>query len=361
VRGIPMFVKRFPPFTRVELQGKTPNIDPVPRDVHRPFWSVVIPTFNRPDELKAALDSLLCQDPGPTKMQIVVVDNCSSRGNAQLIVNKLAGERVTFYRHQKTISSTENQNFCLNMTSGQWVHILHDDDILMPGFYDAYKNIIESNVEMVMVQGRVVHTDELKSWRDIVGPLPDGEQCVLKDYHLTIGVQNTGVTSGTVVKRDVYEKVGGLALIEGSPEWDLWCRIAKVGPVGGTVRPYVLHRVNPPNYMSGEILEGKNIVAACRLHEMNIRQLGIEHKKAPKIDWRPKVADCAEGISWHLGSMGHTKGQLVQAKLAFGIKPNWRRFKHLVKSWLRHRIKAQPPATCNGHSTQKDCQCGNKL
>ena len=55
-----------------------PSIAPVPEGVHRPKWSVMIPTFNCANYLRQTLESVLAQDPGPEQMQIEVVDDCST-------------------------------------------------------------------------------------------------------------------------------------------------------------------------------------------------------------------------------------------------------------------------------------------
>ena len=42
-----------------------PEIPLVPEEVPRPFWSVMVPTYNcRPAYLRNALESVLRQDPG---------------------------------------------------------------------------------------------------------------------------------------------------------------------------------------------------------------------------------------------------------------------------------------------------------
>ena len=74
-----------------------PRIAPVSQGEGRPFWSVMIPTYNPADLLEKTLCSVLDQDPGPDRMEIVV-DDCSPNGHAEEIVQSLASDRVRFHR-----------------------------------------------------------------------------------------------------------------------------------------------------------------------------------------------------------------------------------------------------------------------
>src|SRR5689334_3733146 len=80
------------------LDRYIPTIAPLPVDVARPFWSVMIPTYNSGDFLRKTLQSVLSQDPGPDQMQIEVVDGGSTSDNPEEIAKELAHGRVTFYR-----------------------------------------------------------------------------------------------------------------------------------------------------------------------------------------------------------------------------------------------------------------------
>jgi cellulose synthase/poly-beta-1,6-N-acetylglucosamine synthase-like glycosyltransferase len=46
-----------------------PCIAPVPQSEERPFWSVMIPTYNTSDLLEKTLRSVLNQNPGPDRIQ----------------------------------------------------------------------------------------------------------------------------------------------------------------------------------------------------------------------------------------------------------------------------------------------------
>jgi cellulose synthase/poly-beta-1,6-N-acetylglucosamine synthase-like glycosyltransferase len=58
------------------LNNGVPVIPPVPEGVSRPFWSVMIPTFNCARFLRTTLESVLQQNYPPQAMQIEVVDDC---------------------------------------------------------------------------------------------------------------------------------------------------------------------------------------------------------------------------------------------------------------------------------------------
>ena len=62
----------------------------MPPGTDRPRWSVMIPTYNCADHLRAALAGVLAQDPGPEEMQIEVVDD-ASEDDPESVVAELGG------------------------------------------------------------------------------------------------------------------------------------------------------------------------------------------------------------------------------------------------------------------------------
>ena len=59
----------------------------------RPYWSVMIPTYNpRADYLEETLRSVLQQDPGPEQMQIEVIDDGSTVDVAAQTVGRVGGD-----------------------------------------------------------------------------------------------------------------------------------------------------------------------------------------------------------------------------------------------------------------------------
>lgn len=80
-------------------QFNYPKIAPVTEGEKRPFWSVMIPTYNNTKFLEQALQSILAQDPGPDEMQIEVIDDGSTKDDPEEIVRKIGKNRVIFCRY----------------------------------------------------------------------------------------------------------------------------------------------------------------------------------------------------------------------------------------------------------------------
>ncbi|MCM8831908.1 MAG: glycosyltransferase [Candidatus Omnitrophica bacterium] len=137
-----------------------PNIDPVPEGIHRPFWSVMIPTYNCALYLEQTLKSVLEQDPGPEEMQIEVVDDCSTKDDPEEVVKKIGKGRVSFYRQLQNVGPTKNFNTCIKRSIGQFVHILHGDDYVEFGFYEQFKRIINEYPEVALFACRAFEIDE---------------------------------------------------------------------------------------------------------------------------------------------------------------------------------------------------------
>ena len=205
---------------------KPPVISVLPVDDGRPFWSVMIPTYNaRADYLEETLRSVLAQDPGPDAMQIEVLDDCSPNGAPVELVHRIAGDRVAVHREPKNNGLAGIWNRCIERARGEWVHILHQDDLVLSGFYVAMqKGTGDSRVGAVFCRHAVINPEG--HWlrishlhRESAG-LPDA-------WHETITVHDLIQCPAIVVRRAVYEHVGGFRPeLHYTLDWEMWQRIA---------------------------------------------------------------------------------------------------------------------------------------
>jgi Glycosyl transferase family 2 len=197
----------------------------------RPFWSVMIPTYNAGAWLEIALRSVLNQDPGPDRMQVAVVDDASPNGNAKATVERVGNGRVEFHGHDQNVGLAANWNRCLALSRGRWVHVLHQDDFVLPGFYDLLGRADQESSEVGSAFCQNAFVDELSNWHGL-SKLERRTAGLLESWLGQISHRQAVQCAAVVVKREVYEKIGGfrndLCFVL---DWEMWVRIAANFPV----------------------------------------------------------------------------------------------------------------------------------
>ncbi len=223
-----------------------PEIDPVDSvaDAARSFWSVMIPCYNSASLLAATLDSVLVQDPGPGAMQIEVVDDASTLDDPGEVVRRIGGNRVGYFRQAHNVGASANFTTCVRRSTGRWVHILHSDDLVQPGFYDQYRARIEACSDVWMVGARTVAIDAADRHLGITEPVVT-EGGYLREPAYTVAASNPLRCVSVVVARAAYEQVGGFhpGLVHAC-DWEMWARLAGRGPVGWVDEPLGLYRMH---------------------------------------------------------------------------------------------------------------------
>src|SRR5689334_2129176 len=120
-----------------------PLIAPLATNIKRPLWSVMIPAYNCSTYLVDAIKSVLQQDPGSDLMQIEVVDDYSTDANVEQIVKEIGKGRVSYFRQKQNVGSLRNFETCINRAKGKYIHLLHGDDFVKPGFYKNLTSLTE--------------------------------------------------------------------------------------------------------------------------------------------------------------------------------------------------------------------------
>lgn len=230
---LPKLVYDYDDFTKV-------NIPPIKANPHKgkpdqPRWSVMIPTYNRAAYLEETLKSVLVQDPGPELMQIEVVDDGSTEADSESLVQDIGKGRVGFYKQEKNVGGARNWNTCVERARGKWVQILHDDDVIDPGFYTGLDQLIDQYPDIVVAYTRMKTIDENSAWHGQYEPVPTGmEKTGYWDdapFHLTSN--NMLSVAGALVRRDAFTAVGGFTPdIHCSYDWEMWQRLAYHGKYG---------------------------------------------------------------------------------------------------------------------------------
>jgi len=244
-----------------EQHPNRPTIPPVADSVPRPLWSVMIPTYNCAEYLRQTLASVLAQDPGPDVMQITVVDDHSTLDDPAAVVEELGRGRVEFYRQAHNVGIVKNFKTTLELSRGKLIHQLHGDDLVRDGFYQKLQRAFMENPEIGAAFCRHIIIDEHSHWQHI-SELEQQENGVLPNSWLDLiaGFQRIQ-TPSIVVRREVYEKLGGFdyRLPTGCEDWEMWVRIAANYPIWYEVEPLAMYRKHPGSITKTNVKNGKYV------------------------------------------------------------------------------------------------------
>ncbi len=192
----------------------------------------MVPAY-QPDEsyLRQMLASVLAQDPGAEAMQIEVVDDASPDADVASMVRQIAGDRVRVRRSPKNLGLAGCWNECVRLAEGERVHLLHQDDIVLPGFYRALDRGFESGRDVGAAFCRHAVIDPDGHWGSL-SPLERSDPGVLENWLPKIATWSRIQCPAIVVRKSVYDRLGGFRVDLGHVlDWEMWMRIARSHPI----------------------------------------------------------------------------------------------------------------------------------
>lgn len=237
-----------------------PRIEPLPPGTTRPLWSVMIPAYNYAHYMRGTLASVLSQDPGPAEMQIEVVDDCSTRDDPEAVTREVGRGRVDFHRQPRNLGIVGNFNDCIGRARGEWVHILHGDDLLRPGFYERARRAIEAHPEIGVWTCRVIYMDEDDLWTGLSELEARRPQVLGPDFVRRILVDQCLYFVSMLVRRSLYERLGGFRPeLKLCLDWDMWKRLALHTPIFYDPEPLACFRLHTESAYASSVASGESV------------------------------------------------------------------------------------------------------
>jgi glycosyltransferase involved in cell wall biosynthesis len=124
--------------------------------------TIAIPTLNRAEYLRIALDSALAQSYSNLE---VVVSNNACTDHTTSVLKSMSDPRLNVLEQEHTLSMMENWNACLRAASGKYFLLLSDDDVLEPTAIEEMVDAFEDSerqgksIGFVYCGGRMIDQD----------------------------------------------------------------------------------------------------------------------------------------------------------------------------------------------------------
>ena len=223
----------------------------------RPRWSVVIPVHNCADYLAQALPEVVAQLADRDDAEIIVVDDASSDDPAR-VVERLGRDRVQYRPNPGHLGAVDTFNRCLDLATGELVHLLHGDDTVLPGFYMAMEQALADPTAVAAVC-RVQDVDAHNSPIYITRSYRKGTGVWMNALD-AFAVSNRVRAPGIVVRRAAYERVGGYRTdLPHAADWEMWTRLAAHGPIMFVDHVLACYRRHDTSDTSARVRTGTNV------------------------------------------------------------------------------------------------------
>jgi len=280
-------------------------IVPLPEGVPRPTFSVMLPTYEPDQRLGRSLAAVLAQAPEPAAMQIAVVDDGSRQVDVRALVRSFdPGGRVEVLLNPSRIGLAGNWNRCLSLARGRLVHLLHQDDHVLPGFYDRIGHAFRAapTIGMAFCRSRIVDGDDrlIKT-----ASRQQWTAGVLSGWLSRIAERQRVQTPAAVVARSTYERIGGFRTdLCHALDWEMWVRIAAACPVWYDPRALAVYRRHRGN-------ESHRLLNSGAVWPDLLQAIELNASLLPAVD-RERVRE--RSARWYAGSALRT----VEKQLARG-------------------------------------------
>jgi len=193
-----------------------------------PLISVVIPVYNRCEELRRALASLASQT--IRNFEVIVCDDGSTddiRGVVESFVNRID---LHYQRIENSGGPARPRNVAIRVARGEWISFLDSDDWWDDNRLEIIITELHNDIDFLYHNLRVVNSSNLSrapERRTVIGePL----RCEALRHMALFG--NPVPNSAAVVRRSLLEKIGGISEdreIVAVEDFDTWLRLLEAG------------------------------------------------------------------------------------------------------------------------------------
>lgn len=186
--------------------------------------SIVISTYNRPDRLKRAIESVIGQT--YKDWELIIIDDASTDATRKAVLPycDTHPKQILYYRREKNFGTdTRPKNEGILHAKGEYVAFLDDDNEFLPDHLMALVKSAEKNPTADVIYGQRFIIFDDGSHEPILGTTSNYSPALLIE-------QNYIDTSDVLVKRESLMAVGGFdERYKKYVDWNLWVRMTKAG------------------------------------------------------------------------------------------------------------------------------------
>lgn len=188
-----------------------------------PKVSIIISTYNRPQLLKRAIESV--QKQTFTDWELIVVHDGNDRKviNGETSLDILNDRRILWVLIEHFGNDTKPKNEGIKLAKGKYIAFLDDDNTWRPDHLQLLVKCLDENPDIAMAYGDRWVVNETQLGQDRMGVSSEFTPALLAHH-------NYIDTSDVLVRREALFAVGGFdERYKKYVDWNLWLRMEKYG------------------------------------------------------------------------------------------------------------------------------------
>ena len=201
-----------------------------------PLVSVLMTSFNRENYIAFSIKSVL--DSSFKDFELIILDDAST-DNTFKIANSFAefDNRIRLYRNENNLGDYPNRNKVASFAIGKYLKYLDSDDLIYPWALEVMVNRMENhpNVGWGLCS--------MEANKDLIFPFELTPEKAYEYNYLGPGLFKRSPLS-SIIKREVFDAVGGFKPIRMAGDFEMWHRLAMKYNVLLMPQGFVWYRVH---------------------------------------------------------------------------------------------------------------------
>ena len=209
-------------------------------------YSIIVPVYNRPDEVDELLQSLCQQE--VKDFEVIIVEDGSSVP-CDDVCRKYKEQLDLKYFMKRNSGPGQSRNYGAERASGEWLIVLDSDVVLPPGYLKAVNSQLSARPEGALSERSGERTLNSQQYPDAFGgpdashpsftPVQKAISYSMTSFFTTGGIRG-GKKKGALdkfyprsynmgIRREVYQQLGGFSKMRFGEDIDFSYRIVEAG------------------------------------------------------------------------------------------------------------------------------------
>ncbi len=265
-----------------------------------PLFSVIIPLYNKAENIKNTLNSVIEQS--FTDFEIIIIDDGSTDNSLKIVESITEPRLLVFSKPNEGVSLA--RNFGVSKANGKFVAFLDADDLWKPNHLEVINSLIETYSENNWFTTRY----EIKHHDGLILPMKThlindddvGFEGVVDNYFKNSLVSSLAWTSAVCMNRAFFHNLGGFdkkITFGAGEDTDLWIRAALDSPLVFSYKITAQHNLMGVNRITKTATEKRDFIDLDKYEsrathdvylkkylDLNRFSIGLQYKIAGVLD-----------------------------------------------------------------------------